>query len=106
MIVSHIRYCITTLCNGNKKTLINIQRIANKFIRMIHGINFKVSVKNTMYINGLMTIEQIKQLETACSMSKYSKNLLPNSFFAHFFSNNFIDSNIKKKTRSNFAYFR
>ena len=64
---------------------------------MIHGIHFKARVKNTMCINGLMTVEQIQQLETACSMFKYSKNLLPNSFFAHFFLNNFIDSNIKKR---------
>ena len=104
MIVSHIRYCITTWCNGNKTTLLKIQRIANKFIRMIHGIHYKGSVKNAMCINGLMTVEQIKQLETACFMFKYSKNLLPNSF-ANFFSNNLVDLNNKIKTRSNSAYF-
>ena len=70
---------------------------------MIHGIYFKGSVKNTMCINSLMTVEQIQQLETACFMFKYSKNLLPNSF-AHFFSNNLVDLNNKIKT-SNSAYF-
>ena len=65
---------------------------------MIHGIHCKGSVKNTMCINGLMT-EQI-QLETAY----YMLYLLPNSF-AHFFSNNLIDLNNKKKTRNNSTYF-
>ena len=104
MIVSHIRYCITTWCNGNKTTLLKIQRIANKFIRMIHGIHYKGNVKNAMCTNGLMTVDQIQQLETACFMFKYSKNLLPNSF-ANFFSNNLVDPNNKIKTRSNSAYF-
>ena len=104
MIVSHIWYCITTWCNGNKTTLLKIQRIANKFIRMVHGIHFNGSVKNTMCINGLMAVEQIQQLETACFMFKYSKNLLPNSF-ADFFSNKLVDLNNKVKTGSNSAYF-
>ena len=104
MIVSHIRYCITTWCNANKTTLLKIQQIANKFIRMIHGIHYKGSVKNATCINGLMTVEQIQQLETACFMFNYSKNLLCNSF-ANFFSNNLVDPNNKMKTRSNSAYF-
>ena len=84
MIVSHIRYCITTWCNGNKTTLLKIQRIANKFIKMIHGIHYKVSVKNVMCINGLMTVEQIQQLEMACFMFNIQKIcfliVLPTSF--------------------------
>ena len=92
MIVSHIKHCITACCNGNKTTLLKIQRIANKFIRMIQRIN------------GLTTVEQIQQLERACFMFKYSINLLPYSF-AHFFSNNLVDLNNKIKTRSNCAYF-
>ena len=104
MIVSHIRYFIKTWCNGNKTTLLKIQRIANKFIRMIHGIYYKGSVKNAMCTNGLMTVEQIQQLKTACFMFKNSKNLLPNCF-ANFFSNNLVDPNDKIKTRSNSAYF-
>ena len=70
---------------------------------MIHGIHFKGSVKNTMCIYGLMTVEQI-QLEMACFMFKYSKNLLANSL-AHFFSYNLVNLNNKIKTRSNSAYF-
>ena len=61
---------------------------------MIPGIYFTGSVKNTMCINGLMTVEQIQQLKTVCFMFKYSKNLLPNSF-ADFFSNNLVDLNNK-----------
>ena len=40
---------------------------------MIYGIYFKGNVKNTMCINGLMTVKQI-QLEMAF-MFKYSKKL-------------------------------
>ena len=32
LIISHIRYCITTWHIGNKTTASKIQRIANKFI--------------------------------------------------------------------------
>ena len=71
---------------------------------MIHGIHYKGSVKNAMCTNGLMTVEQIQQLETACFMFKYSKNLLPNCF-SNFFTNNLVDPNDKIKTRSNSAYF-
>ena len=51
-----------------------------------------------------MIVEQIQQLETACFMFKYSKNLFANNF-ADFFSNNLVDHNNKIKTRSNSAYF-
>ena len=104
MIVSHIRFRITTWSNGNKTTSLKSQRIANKFIRIIHRIHFKGSVKNALCINGLITVEQIQQRETACLMFKHSKNLLPHSF-SHFFSNNLVDINNKIKTRSNSAYF-
>ena len=52
---------------------------------MIHRIHYKGNMKNAMCINGLMTVEQIQQLETACFMFKYSKKIcflkaLPTSF--------------------------
>ena len=71
---------------------------------MIHRMHYKGSVKNAMCINGLMTIEQIQQLETTCFMFKYSKNLLPNSF-ANFFSNNLFDPNNKIQDKKQLCLF-
>ena len=56
---------------------IKIQRIANKFIKMIHEIHFKGNVKNTMCINGLITVEQIQQLETVYFMLNIQKTCFP-----------------------------
>ena len=39
LIISHIRYCITTSHIGNKTTASKIQRIANKFIRLTFGLH-------------------------------------------------------------------
>ena len=35
----HISYSVTTWCFGNKTVILNLQRSANKFIRLINGLN-------------------------------------------------------------------
>jgi len=90
MIQSHFSYYISSWCHGNKTTLIKLQRIANKFIRMIFNLDYKANVNKVMQINGLLTIEQLSQLETACFMFKYQKKTLPTIF------NNFLDNNLTR----------
>ena len=102
MIISH-KGTAQLGCNGNETTLRKIQQIANTFIRIIHQIQYKLSVKDTMCIHGLIAMEQI-QLDIACFTFKYWKNLLPNSF-AYFFSNNFIDTSNKKKNMKQLSLF-
>ena len=76
LIISHIRYGIGTWYNGNETTVINIQRIVNKFIRMIFGLHHRASVTNIIKENGIMTIDQINKLELCSFMYKYTKGLL------------------------------
>ena len=103
LILSHIRYCITTWCNGQKTALLKIQRIANKFIRMTFGLDYRDNVKDIMHKHNLMTVEQIHQLETACFMYKYTNQMLP-LCFKGFLQSTFIDQTTKRNTRSNSTY--
>ena len=80
MIQSHVTYCISTWCNGNKSTLLKIQRTANKFIRLIYDLDYRASVKDIMQRNNLLCIEQLMHLETACFMFKYVNDLLSQAF--------------------------
>ena len=91
LIISHIRYGI-----GTKTTVQKIQRIVNKFNRMIFGLRHRASVKNIMKDNGTMTIDQINKLELCRFMYKYTKNLLPPCFFKFFPS--FCRLNVTKQS--------
>ena len=104
LITSHIRYCITTWYYGNKSTALKIQRIANKFIRIIYNLHYRDSVTNIMQENNIMTIDQLSNLEMACFMHKYTKNKLPNSF-NNYFSKNLLNGNNKSITRTQSQFF-
>ena len=111
MIQSHIMYCICTWCNGNKTLLSNIQRSANKFIRMIFQLDQRASVKSEMQENNILSIDQLMQHETACFMFKYITKALPNAFSNIFHENliqtNQLDTNNRTsyRTRSNSMFF-
>ena len=104
LILSHIRYCITTLCNGQQTTLNNIQRIANKFVRLTFGLNSRDSVKEVMHTHSIMTVEQINQLEIGCFMFKYANHMLPKCF-NDFLSKTCIDHTTRRNTRGNFIFY-
>ena len=104
MVVSHIRYCITTWFNGNKTTALKIQQAANKFIRMIFKLQARDNVGKVMKENNILSIEQINNLEVASFMFKYQKNKLPHSF-NNFFQNNVFTENNKHNTRSQSKFF-
>ena len=94
MIQSHLSYCITTWCNGNKSTLLKLQRVANKFIRLIYNLDYRASVKEVMQMNGLLTINQLTELETACFMFSYQKKTLPNVF------SNLLENNLSRPKKN------
>ena len=104
MIVSHLRYCITTWFYGNKTLASKIQHTTNKFIRMIYGIQHGDNINHIMKENYIMTIEQITHLEVASFMFEYTKNKLPQSFH-NFFKNNILINNKKLSTRSQSNFF-
>ena len=95
----HISYCVTTWCFGNKTVILNLQRSANKFIRLINGLNFRDSVKQVMVQSHLLSVEQTLEFEIACFMKRYNKSLLP-PCFDDFFQTNSINSSAKNITRS------
>ena len=55
MIISHIRYCITTWYNDSKITASKIQRIANKFIRLTFGLYHRANVTDILRNNNIIT---------------------------------------------------
>ena len=95
----HISYCVTTWCFGNKTIILNLQRSANKFIRLINGLNFRDSVKQVMVQSHLLSVEQTLEFEIACFMKRYNKGLLP-PCFDDFFQTNSINSSAENITRS------
>ena len=64
------RYCITNWCFGNETRIHQLQRICNKFIRLVFGVKKRDSVKNVMKQNGLLTIKQVYHVELAIFMYK------------------------------------
>ena len=104
LIISHIRYCITTWHIGNKTTASKIiQRIANKLIRLTFGLHHRANVTDILRNNNIMTIDQITELEITCFMYKYIKGMLP-PCFDHFFKNNLVSDNFSKCTSQSKFY--
>ena len=93
-----------TWYNGNKTTVQKIQRIVNKFIRMIFGLHHRASVTNIMKDNGIMAIDQINKLELCSFMYKYTKNLLPSCFF-NLFQHNIVSNDYKSTQEVNLNFF-
>ena len=93
LIKSHIQYCILIWCNGNKTMVQRLQSAANKFVRLIFKLDLRESVKDLMQQLGILTINQLAELETANFMYKYLYNKLPIVF------NGLLDKNtISEKT--------
>ena len=77
LLLSHVRYCISNWCFGNKIRIQQLQRTCNKFIRLVFGLKRRESVKKVMKQNGLLTIKQIYQVEIAIFMYKTVKKSNP-----------------------------
>ena len=59
LLLSHLRYCITSWCYGSCTTINQLQRICNKFIRAMYGIKQRGCIKNVMIKNKLLNIQQL-----------------------------------------------
>ena len=77
LLLSHLRYCITSWCFGNRTKINQLQRICNKFIRAMYGIKWRGCVKNVMIKNELLNIQQLYESEIAILMYKFQKRTLP-----------------------------
>ena len=101
LIKSHINYCITSWCIGNKTSVDKIQRQANQFIRLIFGLKKNESIKSIANHHKLSSVEQTCYLQAALFMHKHKIKLLPVAF-DHFFlirsANGNADSRITRSS--------
>ena len=77
LLISHVRYCITNRCFGNESKIQQLQRICNKFIRLVFNLKRRESVRTIMKENGLLTIKQMYLVELAIFMSRTVKKNHP-----------------------------
>ena len=73
LLLSHLRYCITSWCFKNRTKIHQLQRICNKFIRAMYGIKRRGCVKNVMIKNELLNIQQLYESTIAILMYKFQK---------------------------------
>ena len=78
--ISHIRYCISSWCFRNETLIDKLQRLCNKFLRIILNLSHRENVTRTMSEHNLNAIKHMYKAEIGILMSKYHKNLLPRSF--------------------------
>ena len=76
LLVSHVQYCITNWCFGIESKVQEIQRICNKFIRLVFNLKRHDSVKTIMKQNGHLNIKQMYQVELAILMYKPLKKVI------------------------------
>ena len=75
LLLSYVRYCITYCCFGYKTRIHQLQRICNKFTRLVFGLKKRDSVKHVMNQNELLTIKQVYEVKLAIFMYKTVKKL-------------------------------
>jgi hypothetical protein len=100
-ILSHVRYCISTWCHGHSTEISRLQRLCNKFIRLIFGLHRRSSVIDIMKNNNLFTINQLSDLEIISFMCKYDRKKLPSALLNTLTTKNPLHS---RSTRSNSKY--
>ena len=78
LILSHIRYCITTWCYGNSILIKKLQKICDKFFHMISLSSH--SIKNQKRNRPILSIYQMYNFNIALFMYKYFNKQLPAAF--------------------------
>ena len=98
LFMSHIRYCISSWYFRNEILIDKLQRLCNKFKRIIFTLSLMENVSRTMSEHNLITTKHTFKAEIGILMFKYHKNLLPRSFDKYSSKNHFI-----KKPEAAFA---
>ena len=76
LVISHICYCISCWCFGNETFIENLQRLCNKFIRIVFNFSIRENVSRTMSEHNLITIIHMCKGKIGIFMFKYHKYLL------------------------------
>ena len=101
LFMSHIRYCILSWYFENKTLIDKLQRLCNKFIRIIFNLFHRKNVSHSMSEHNLITMKHMYKAEIGILMFKYQKNLLPRTFDKIFIQKSF---HMKTRTRSSSCY--
>ena len=82
LILSHIRYCITTWCYGHSLLLNKLQKICNKFINMIICTNPAKKRNKEITKDNILNIhvQQLYKLNISICMYKSFHKQLPSAF--------------------------
>ena len=80
LILSHIRYCITTWCYGHSVLLNKLQKICNKFINMIICTNPAKKRNKEITKDNILNIQQLYKLNISIFMYKSFHKQLPSAF--------------------------
>ena len=80
LILSHIRYCITTWCYGRSVLLNKLQKLCNKFINMIICTNPAKKRNKEMIKDNIFNIQQLFKLNISIFMYKSFRKQLPSAF--------------------------
>ena len=80
LILSHIRYCITTWCYGHSVLLNKLQKICNKFIKMITCTNPAKKRNKEITKDNILNIQQLYKLNISICMYKSFHKQLPSAF--------------------------
>ena len=70
LFMSHIRYCISSWCFRNETLIDKLQRLYNKFIRIIFNLSHRENVSHTMSEYNLITIKHMYKAEIGILMFK------------------------------------
>ena len=80
LILSYIRYCITTWCYGHSEVLNKLQKICNKFTSMIICSNPAKKRNKEIIKDNIVNIQQLYKLNTSICMYKSFHKQLPSGF--------------------------
>ena len=95
LINSHLQYCITNWCIGNKTLINKLQKTCNKFIRMACNLRHYRDVTDVRKTHQLLTINQLLTKEIAVFMFKQNSGKNPDVF-----QNVFVKSISQYNTRN------
>ena len=80
LILSHIRYCITTWCYGHSVLFNKLQKICNKFINMIICTNAAKKRNKEITKDNILNMQQLYKLNISICMYKSFHKQLPSAF--------------------------
>ena len=87
LIMSHIRYCITTWCYGHSVLLNKLQKVCGKFINMIICSNPAKKRNKEITKDNILNIQQLYKLNISICMYKSFNKQLPSALTIYFKKN-------------------